>query len=279
MYRKIISLFLALQIASFGLWYGVKALENQTAPEPVFVSKDDALNHEAAKTAEAPKQPFSHMSFAARNEERQYSLLNSEKKKEIASVLAKLPPEHLSTLKNLVLDYNPKAHRGLGGKSLIILRAVDMDETEFYGVLIHEIGHSVDLGHLNETEKKKISEFDDGKKPVYETDPSLDFYRISWTDEKTRKRDVSNMDFVSGYALSDPFEDFAECYVYYVLHNKEFKSKTQTSAKLLQKYNFFKEKVFDGKEFDTGTYLTEGLKSRPWDITVLSYDLNNFLNS
>ncbi len=222
MYRKIISLFLALQITSFGLWYGVKAVGEETATEPVLVTKNDIINHEAAKTVRknAPQQPFSHMSFAARNEERQYTLLNPDRKKEIASVLAKLPSDHLSTLKNLVLDYNPKAHRGLGGKSLIILRAVDMDETELYGVLIHEIGHSVDLGHLSEVKRKKISEFNDGKKPVYETDPSLEFYRISWTDEKTRKRDASNLDFVSGYGLSDPFEDFAECYVYYVLHNK-----------------------------------------------------------
>ncbi len=114
---------------------------------------------------------------------------------------------------------------------------------------------------------------------MYESDPSLDFYRISWSNEKTRGKEAVNFDFVSGYAMTDPFEDFAESYVYYVLHNADFKAKAQTSDALYQKYVFMKNTVFKGYEFATGEYKPEELNRRPWDITVLSYDLAGFLNS
>ena len=79
--------------------------------------------------------------------------------------------------------------------------------------------------------------------------------------------------------MTDPFEDFAETYAYYVLHNKDFKSKTQDSDKLLAKYNYMKNTVFGGKEFNTGEYLTKNLTNQPWDITILPYNLTSFLAS
>lgn len=284
MLLKVISSFLAIQVVSFALWQGVQAWNRPSAPitqsAPVVVinedEDEDVVSHEAAKIA---LQEFPEVRFYAKTTGKRYTALDDKKKEEITSVLSKLPAGHISTLKNLILDYNPEAHRGLGGRNLIIIRGVNMDSEEFFGVLIHEIGHSVDLGYLSESDKDKESEFTDNKTPVYEDDPSLGFYRISWKDEENFKKDTSNKDFVSGYALTDPFEDFAETYVYYVLHNKDFKSKTQTSEKLLQKYEFMKNTVFDGKEFDTGELLTEKLYNRPWDITVLSYNLSNFLKS
>ncbi len=272
---KVLSTFLAIQFISFALWQGAHAWGN-TGLKPA--SKDDETSQAViANNKVITESNFNHVRFAARTESKGYRLMEADKKGEIVSMLKKLPEEHIASLRNLILDYNPKAYRGLGGKSIIILRAVNMDSEEFFGVMIHEIGHNVDLGYLAETDKKKKSEFNDGKKSVYEGDLSLDFYRISWENDKKRKKTASNPDFVSGYAMTDPFEDFAETYIYYVLHNKDFKSKTQTSDKLLEKYQFMKNKIFDGKEFDTGEYLTGKLNNRPWDITVLNYDLEGFL--
>jgi len=276
---KLFSLFLAVQLTSFALWQGVQAW-----------TKDDLKPVSAVEeTVEESAQPIvvsdqvifepdlSHVRFAARDEKAGYRIVDTDKKEEIITVLKKLPESHTESLKNLILDYNPDAHRGLGGKSMIILRAVNMDAEEFFGVMIHEIGHNVDLGALSETDKVAESEFKDGEKAIYESDPSLGFYRISWANDQTRKKEMSNLDFVSGYAMTDPFEDFAESYVYYVLHNKDFKSKTQTSEAILKKYQFMKNEVFNGVEFDTGDYLTDSLNDRPWDITVLPYNLGHFL--
>ncbi len=278
MFFKVFTLFLAVQLTSFALWQGVQAW-NKNDLKPVSAAEE---------TIEESTQPIivdnqlirepdmSHVRFAARNEKTGDRIVDTDKKTQIVDMLKKLPEDHTRTLKNLILDYNPEAHRGLGGKSMIILRAVNMDAEEFFGVMIHEIGHNVDLGHLNESDKEAVSEFRDGREPVYESDPSIGFYRISWNDTAHRKKDAGNLDFVSGYAMTDPFEDFAESYVYYVLHNKDFKSKTQTNETLLKKYEFMKNEVFYGMEFETGEYLTDKVNSRPWDITVLPYDLEHF---
>ena len=271
MLLKLLSTFLVIQGLSFGLWQTMhpsSEVQISSVPEAI------AAEHQAAKPAN-----FDHLKFAARTEKDDFFLLDPVKRNELINVLEKLPSQHISTLQNLVLDYDPNAHRGLGGKNIIIIRAVNMGPAEFIGVMIHEIGHSVDLGHLSEENKERKSEFKDGKKAIYESDPSLDFYRISWENESEKNKKASNLDFVSGYAMSDPFEDFAESYIYYILHNKDFKSKTQTSEALLKKYNFIKNIVFEGEEFETGEVLTNKLNKRPWDITVLSYDLDNFLNS
>jgi len=274
---KVILSFLAIQIVSFAIWQGVHALgKTDVTIQPVSGNYRSEVNHQAAK---APEQPFSNVKFTMRTENKDFYTLNSDKKHEIILVLEKFPEEQISTLQNIILDYDPDAHRGLGGKGIIIVRAVNIDPAEFYGVMIHEIGHDVDLGYLNETSTKKISAFNDGKKPVYESDPSLSFYRICWENNKNFKKDVGNQDFVSGYAMTDPFEDFAETYAYYVLHNKDFKSKTQNSEKLLAKFNYMKNTVFVGKEFNTGEYLTENLTRQPWDVTKLSYNLAAFLAS
>lgn len=277
---KVLSLFLVVQFAVFAVWQGVQAWhysDSETVSKPAPIVEP----HEAAITVsgKVEKMAGAKVRFAARSVDKNYQNLDAVKREEILKVIQKLPYEHTETLKHIVLDYDPKAHRGLGGKSLIILRAVDMTKEEFNGVLIHEIGHNADLGYLSETDKKMTSEFKDGNKIIYQGDPSLDFYRISWNNDEERKKSASNLDFVSGYALNDPFEDFAESYVYYVLHNKKFKSLTQTSPALLAKYQFMRDIVFEGKEYDTGEYITENLWRRPWDITVLSYNLGHFLNT
>ena len=277
---KVLSLFLAVQFASFALWQGVHAWEQKKEPKPVVIASESALSVPALSDShEAAKPKLSKIRFSESSDGKNYQPLGSDRKEELIEVISKLPSEHASTLRNLVLDNNPKAGRGLGGRSLIILRGVNMEAGEMAAVLIHEIGHNVDLGFLVEKNTVTPSEFKDGRSLVYEGDLSLDFYRISWTNENTRNKTAGNFDFVSGYAMTDPFEDFAESYVYYVLHNQDFKSKAQTSDALYQKYEYMKNMVFKGRVFATGETNPDDLNRRPWDITVLNYDLNSFLNS
>lgn len=268
MFFKFLSTFLAVQAVSFAIWQGVQARPHQAANETVPITPHTSIHSSA-----------DHVRYVGRDSQGRGASVSSAEKSQIATVLQKLPQSHVDSLKNIVLDYNPNAHRGLGGKSLVILRATNIDTNEFFSVMIHEIGHNVDLGSMQAENTYFTSEFKDGRTPIYESDLSLDFYRISWENDKKRKNSMSNADFVSGYAMTDPFEDFAETYVYYVLHNKEFQSKVQTSDVLLEKYYFMKNMVFDGQEFDTGQYTTRGLNTRPWDITKLDYQMNQFLNS
>lgn len=262
---RILILFVAIQICSFALYQALNG--------DIWVPGAAA----SSTTHLAAASPFSHLHFSSMNGDN-LALARSEErlKKEIVRTLKKLPKTHAQAVKNIILDFDPEAHRGLGGKEMIILRA-SMDQAEFTSVLIHELGHNVDLIALTAPKAERISAFRDGKTLIYMGDPSLDFYRISWENEDTLKRTAGNLDFVSGYAMQDSFEDFAETYIYYVLHNQEFKAKVSSSAALYAKYRFMKYRVFGNQEFNTGNVLAADPLARPWDVTVIPYNLSTFL--
>lgn len=277
---KILSLFVAVQVLSFGLWSTISHAElSKTAPasvmqvHPAYAQAAPAVSKETSDEEESVLS----MHFSSRNMTNSASYLNAIKINQIQTALKKLPQSQTNSVKNIVLDYDSQAHRGLGGNSVIILRAVNMSAQEMVGVLIHELGHNVDYGTLTASVQKQESNFKDGQLPVYESDPSLDFYRISWISNTEQKEGATALDFVSGYAMSDPFEDFAETYCFYVLHNKDFRVLATTSNSLYAKYRFMKYQVFGGKEFDTGDGQIQK-DQRPWDVTVLPYDLNRFMS-
>ena len=110
------------------------------------------------------------------------------------------------------------------------------------------------------------SGFMDGSVNIYNNDKSIEFYKISWKDEKTQLDVSTKLDFVSGYAQSDAFEDFAESVVFYVKHNKDFRIMASKNNTLRKKYNFIRKEVFDGKIFNSGTNFVE-LDKRVWDAT------------
>lgn len=55
--------------------------------------------------------------------------------------------------------------------------------------------------------------------------------------------------YISNYASANKAENFAEHFAYYVLSAKEFREKAASDTILLQKYNFFKNRLFAGKEY------------------------------
>jgi hypothetical protein len=76
------------------------------------------------------------------------------------------------------------------------------------------------------------------------TDTSYYFYNISWESIKVLKPGLEQKDFVSGYAMTNKYEDFAESFTYYILHNDDFLEKSRQSALLRAKYDFFSKYLF-----------------------------------
>jgi hypothetical protein len=190
--------------------------------------------------------------------------------------LNSLPIEATSELKNLTLDFSDTARRGLGGGSTIILRCQNVTDEELVAVLVHEMGHITDTGVMVGTSSSGKSGFMDGSNPVYSDDPSVGFYSLSFSSEATKLPTATDLDFVSGYAQTDPFEDFAETYTYYLLHGKEFRELARVNQTLAKKYDFLKNTVFKGKEYDNGSGGEVKLLDRQYDVTVLPYDMNKF---
>lgn len=159
-----------------------------------------------------------------------------------------LPDWHRSKLKDLTLFFSDKGTRGLGGDGTIILRCQNVTDYELTSVFIHEIGHIVDTGG---------------------------FHFLSWNNNDTAKSTSTRFDFVSGYASTDPYEDFAESYLYYVLHGTQFRELGKTNNTILQKYEFLKKNLFSNQEFSNEVDRVSS-KDRPFDATLLPFKLKNF---
>lgn len=138
-----------------------------------------------------------------------------------------------------------------------------LSKNEINSVFIHEFWHYVDINFFEKNILKDISE---------------DFYDISWESSKVLKAWQSQTDFVSWYAMTNKYEDFAESFTYYILDNKNFLLKTEKSKYLKQKYDFFKNNFFKDNEFINTSFLDWEDKDYYWDITKINYFLQNLLN-
>jgi len=49
--------------------------------------------------------------------------------------------------------------------------------------------------------------------------------------------------------MTNKYEDFAETFTYYVIHNRDFLEKTKNSKVLKQKYDFFSTYIFRDNSF------------------------------
>lgn len=138
-----------------------------------------------------------------------------------------------------------------------------MQKEEFISVSIHEFAHYVDLYFLDMKVFKDLSNY---------------FYDISWQETKVLKPWQKQIDFVSGYAMTNKYEDFAESFTYYVLHNKDFLEKSNNSNLLKSKYNFFRKLVFRNNEFENINFSNDDeVKNYYRDITKININLENFL--
>lgn len=163
---------------------------------------------------------------------------------------------------SVIVDSERVQPRGqLAGNELIIATSIE-GESEKIKVFVHELGHVVDIHYL---------------KPGVFGDVSDEFYAISWDSYKVKKKGAKLADFVSGYALSNKYEDFAESFSFFVFHNSEFYERAKKNAPLAKKYEFFAKKIFEEGEFIGTNFSSSPLKSYFWDTTKVAMDSKKYL--
>lgn len=120
------------------------------------------------------------------------------------------------------------------------------DDINYMTMIAHEFGHAVSTGtHVNN------SPFD----------VAFLFGNISYVMSPAnpngivviKKRKDNNDEFISRYAKTSQFEDFAESFSSYIFIGKIFRKRIKSNIYLKQKYNFLKTVIFKGREFDTGS--------------------------
>lgn len=144
--------------------------------------------------------------------------------------------------------------------TVVVFKGEELDNDEFISLMIHELSHFIDVNYLwSETNS---------------------FKDLSWDSTKIIKKWQTEKDFVSGYSMSNKYEDFAESLTFYVLHNELFYKKAQNSETLMKKYSFFKNKMFNKDFKNTKFTLSKNDENKKyhWDTTKINIDEKNFLN-
>lgn len=181
-----------------------------------------------------------------------------------------IPCELLQSLRTIEIFEDPEGvfPRAMANGRILKIRSDTIYQPEFVQVLIHELGHVVDLGGLRSNTFSKKSSYKDGNTIIYADDLSVLFYKISWETEFQKKREMTRLDFVGGYAAQNMFEDYSESFLMYIEHGNTFQMLASKNPVLQKKYNFFRDYVFGGEEFFTGSYKIDHEK-RLWDITKM----------
>lgn len=186
------------------------------------------------------------------------------------NVLRALPAGCRDNLRHFYVDYEQPKQRGLGGKSTIIIDGGAGDE-EFAALLTHECGHVIH-GNLQGGVLGSASAFRDGKQVFNSDAPVVAFFSISWESENVMRQGMKKVDFASGYAQSDAFEDFAETFALYILHHDAFLERAADNVVLRRKLAWMEREFPSAKNALGGSaYHWDGIV--PWDVTKLPYTL------
>lgn len=172
--------------------------------------------------------------------------------------------------KTLIINGEKGKRRGGATWKRITMNLASMgDPSEFWGVLTHEFGHIVDLGVLHGNSEIKNGNYTEfGKVKFAIDDPSLEYYKYSRLSENTRNQSVKKKDFCSGYGMTNPFEDFAECHNLYLNNKNLFKIMASETQVMKNKYNFFAN-LFGNQALQEGNQELLYTERRPRDTTVL----------
>jgi hypothetical protein len=187
-------------------------------------------------------------------------------RKNLLSQTINAPAFHFSySLLSVLFDWVTIEPRGKMTGNQIRLSMNVARDSEFLGLFVHEFAHFIDINVLTH--------------PDSMLDPSNDFYSISWEDTKTKLPGESLNAFVTGYAATNKYEDFAESFTFFVFHNRVFADRALRNESLRKKYIFLMEKVFPHNAFVDTDFSLGIVPSYSWDSTKIPISLKKYLYS
>lgn len=195
------------------------------------------------------------------------SFLSTAQAEIFSEALSMVPCSLIHNLSTVEIMNEKSVPRALAGKSILKIRFDLFEKEEAVQVLVHELGHVIQLGFQGAV-AAGMSAYKDGHSPIFVDSPAALFCTISWQSSTVQMANAVPEDFVSGYAENDCFEDFSESLVLYRFHGNVFQQEAAKNAALQQKYNFLQEYVFAGAEFSDSEHEVF-LQPRPWDATKL----------
>lgn len=180
----------------------------------------------------------------------------------------------VDVLSRITIDVSNMGRRWTAGTYSIVFNMGKIkSHKEFLWVIAHELNHTVDLAVLEGTLSQIDHDYTEfGEAHFSIDDPSIDFYKISRNSEKILKAWAWFRDFVSGYGLTTPFEDFAEAGNLYLYHYELFYKMSKSNPILARKFAYM-QKLYNNKTISKGKKYTDSQSDpdrRPRDTTKLS---------
>jgi hypothetical protein len=190
---------------------------------------------------------------------------NIEKRKNILTTILEY---HSSSLLykslSIIIDTTLIEPRGRIQWPKISLSSRVLRDGEFIKLFVHEFGHYVDLYFFT---------------PIWWKDLSDSFYGISWSDTTVKRSWEELSSFVSGYAATNKYEDFAESFTFYIFHNTYFADRALKNASLRDKYLFLSKSVFPNGQFVWKDFSTTRIPNYLWDTTKIPISWQKYLYS
>ncbi len=180
----------------------------------------------------------------------------------------------VDTVQKIEIKDDKNEKRWYATRDTVVLNIGPIDNLkEFQNLSAHELGHIFDLWTIQGKSKTKNKFFTEFNRAVFSTDdPSILFYKISRESEKVRKKTATKKDFCSGYGMTNPFEDFSECFNLFINNQTFFKIIAKKNKTLELKYNFIAT-LLQGQYLEKNTQalqlLKEDIARRPRDTTKL----------
>jgi len=163
---------------------------------------------------------------------------------EVEKGLKKVPDKVLQTMRNKTVYFSNKFGRGytmatafLNGTTAGFILEQTISERQ----TIHEFGHIVDFVGVKGQPGDPYNIFSNA---ISERNRIF-----SVTDPYNPNAPTTPIGFINVYSSANDQENFAEHFSYYILYANEFKERMKNDSLLMQKYNFFKNWIFEGKEY------------------------------
>ncbi len=250
-------LFFAFQSAnspSYNLW-SYNSAQEQTASDQITQESDWSFSIKPWKKEQA--KPLLTISFNPDNVKIDENLVNALRFNINSEIFkSKVTPIDIK------IDFTRKDPRWQFSWNTLIISWKMSELREAVKVFVHELWHLVDLKFLPD---------------LWDYDPSENFYNISWVSYNVKKKSSKLNDYVSWYALTNKYEDFAESFTFYIFHNDEFKRRAKENVAISRKYNFFKKYIFVDGEFLGTSFENKAIAEYNWDTTKIVVNLKKYL--
>ncbi len=162
-----------------------------------------------------------------------------------ANALYKIPDSVLEVMKDKTIYFSTEhgrsksIHSAWGPDSLN--RGFIIEQNVWEANVIHELGHIVDVHGIQGAYDDKQNIFSNSK------DERDKIFQVLVKYEPNKSG--APLGHISRYSSQNDLENFADHFAYYVIYPDKFQERIKNDPLLVDKYEFLRDMIFDGKEF------------------------------